>query len=96
MVLLVCNMSLGDPQFLSRFRQSLHSSIASGQGYDTAMQSAATTFYTTLQQQGLLLGIKTIIGYMILFAIVLSVVSAFIPFHKTVKVKILRGGDDMV
>lgn len=24
------------------------------------------------------------------------VVSAFIPFHKTVKVKILRGGDDMV
>lgn len=59
-------------------------------------QLAANNFYSTLQQQSLLLGIKTVIGYLLIAALVIAVVSAFIPFHKTLKVAVVKTGDDMV
>ena len=43
-----------------------------------------------------LLGIKTVIGYLLIAALVIAVVSAFIPFHKTLKVAVVKTGDDMV
>lgn len=90
------NMRMDNPVFIDRYNQSFASAIASGHGFDEATLITNQSFYSILQQQSLLLGIKTIIGYMLLFAIVLAVVSAFIPFHKTIKVWTLKTGDDMV
>ena len=46
----------------------------------------------------MLLELKTIFGYLLIFAIlVATVVSRFIPFHKTVKVRIVvKTNEDMV
>lgn len=63
---------------------------------DEASQLAANNFYSTLQQQSLLLGIKIVIGYLLIAALVIAVISAFIPFHKTLKVAVVKTGDDMV
>lgn len=44
----------------------------------------------------MLLELKTIFGYLLIFAIVATVVSRSFPFHKTVKVRIVKTGEDMV
>ena len=46
--------------------------------------------------QGLLLSVKDILGMMMVAALVVAVVSAFIPFHKAVRVKVVKTGEDMV
>ena len=45
--------------------------------------------------QGLLLSVKDILGMMMVAALVVAVVSAFIPFHKAVRVKVVKTGEDM-
>ena len=90
------SITLSDPIAASQYAGSLQSAIAQGHSYIEAEQIATNAIYTTLQQQSLLLSMKTVIGYMLITALVLAIVSAFIPFHKTVKVKIIRTGDDMV
>ena len=54
------------------------------------------SLYSTLQQQSLLLALKEILGYLFVIAIVITVVSRFIPFHKTVRIKFAKAGDDTV
>ena len=56
---------------------------------------ATNTLYGLLQQQSLLLGLKTLLGYLVIATLLLAIVSRFIPFHKTVKVDVVRTGDDM-
>ena len=90
------HMTLTNPLASSRYAQAMNSALAQGHGYDEASQLAANNFYSTLQQQSLLLGIKTVIGYLLIAALVIAVVSAFIPFHKTLKVAVVKTGDDMV
>ena len=90
------SITLSDPIAASQYASSLQSAIAQGHSYIEAEQIATNAIYTTIQQQSLLLSMKTVIGYMLITALVLAIVSAFIPFHKTVKVKIIRTGDDMV
>lgn len=90
------SITLSDPIAASQYAGSLQSAIAQGHSYIEAEQIATNAIYTTIQQQSLLLSMKTVIGYMLITALVLAIVSAFIPFHKTVKVKIIRTGDDMV
>ena len=89
-------MTLTNPLASSRYEQAMNSALAQGHGYDEASQLAANNFYSTLQQQSLLLGIKIVIGYLLIAALVIAVVSAFIPFHKTLKVAVVKTGDDMV
>ena len=69
--------------------------LASGHSIEAATKLADNNFYSTLQQQASLLGIKAIIGYMLILAIALAVTAAFIPFHKTIRVPIVKTGDDM-
>ena len=52
--------------------------------------------YFVLQVQSLLLGIKTIIEYVLICAIVIMVVLCCIPFHKTWKAAIVKTGENMV
>lgn len=90
------HMTLTNPLASSRYAQAMNSALAQGHGYDEASQLAANNFYSTLQQQSLLLGIKTVIGYLLIAALIIAVFSAFIPFHKTLKVAVVKTGDDMV
>ena len=90
------NMRMDNPLAAGTFNQSLNNALAQGHPLEEATQLATNTLYNTLQTQGLLLGLKTLLGYTLLFAIVMAIVSRFIPFHKTLKVEIVRTGEDMV
>lgn len=85
-----------DPVAASRYNQSLGSAITQGHEYGEAAQLATNSLYATLQQQSLLLALKEILGYLLVISIIIAVVSRFIPFHKTIRVKFLKTGDDMV
>lgn len=90
------NMTLNDPLAAQQYTSALQQSLAQGNGISEASQIAANGLYTTLQTQSLLLGVKSILGYVLIFAIAVMIISCFIPFHKTVKVAAVKTGEDMV
>lgn len=79
----------------SRKNIAIQDAAASHGGYDGPLLLANAGFYGILQDQGLLLGIKILFGYLLLAAVLLAVLSAMIPFHKTVKVPVVKAGADM-
>lgn len=90
------NMTMDNLLASKAYTQSLNSALAQGHGISEATQIATNSLYSTLQTQSLLLGLKTVIGYMLIASLVAAVISRFIPFHKTVKVAIVKTGEDMV
>lgn len=95
MHILAEGMRMDNPLFAGQFGQSLTNAMASGHSVEAAAQLADNSVYNVLQRQATLLGIKAILGYMLMLAIVLAAVAAFIPFHKTVRVPTVKTGDDM-
>lgn len=89
-------ISQTDPLAASQFNQSLTQHLAQGHEYTEATQMATQTLYATLQQQSLLPSLKHILGYLFVISLVIAIVSRFIPFHKTIRVKYTKAGDDMV
>lgn len=89
-------ISQTDPLAASQFNQSLTQHLAQGHEYTEATQMATQTLHATLQQQSLLLSLKHILGYLFVISLVIAIVSRFIPFHKTIRVKYTKAGDDMV
>lgn len=85
-----------DPLAAEKYTSALHASITQGHGYAEASQMATKNLYTTLQQQSLLLALKEILGWLFVVSCVIAVISRFIPFHKTIRVKFTKAGDDMV
>lgn len=90
------NISLTTPLAADRYSQALKSAITQGHEFSEASQIATNNLYSILQQQALLLGIKEILGYLLIVALIIAVICCFIPFHKTVKVAVVKTGDDMV
>ena len=90
------NMTLIDPEASTRFSSSLAGNTAQGHGVNEALQLATGNLYTTLRQQATLLSLKEILGWFLTLTLVIAVVSAFIPFHKTIRVPQVRTGEDMV
>ncbi len=90
------NMTMDNVLASAPYTQSLNSAIAQGHNMGEAIQMATNSLYSTLQTQGLLLSLKTLIGYLLISALVLAAVALFIPFHKTVKVAVVKTGEDMV
>ena len=90
------HFTMTDPLAAAKYASSLNASLAQGHAYDEAARLATNTLYTTLQQQSLLLALKEILGWLTIVALVIAVVSRFIPFHKTIRVKYAKAGDDMV
>ena len=88
-------LTLADPLAAARYNDTLQQALASGHGMAEAQQLATNTLYNLLQQQSLLLGLKTLLGYLVIATLLLAIVSRFIPFHQTVKVDVVRTGDDM-
>lgn len=85
-----------DPLAAEKYASTLQASLAQGHGYAEASQMATQGLYTTLQQQSLLLALKEILGWLFVVSCVIAVISRFIPFHKTIRVKFTKAGDDMV
>lgn len=96
MVELSETLTATDPLAATRWQSTLGSSLAQGHGIDEATQLANNTLYTILQQQGTLLALKEILGWLFAVTLVIAVVSRFIPFHKTVRVPVIRTGEDMI
>lgn len=89
-------VTMADPIAAARYDQSLNTYLAQGHGYDEAVRMATNSLYGTLQEQSLLLSLKEILGYLFVITLVIAIVSRFIPFHKTIRVKYTKAGDDMV
>lgn len=96
MTILSENMRMDNPVTAQLYEQSRTGMLAQGHSMTDATALACNSLYTTLQTQSLLLALKTIIGYVLIFAIVVMVISRFTPFHKTLKVEIVKTGEDMV
>lgn len=79
----------------SRYHDALNSALTQGLSSEDAQQYAVTTLSSTLNVQSLLLSIKMILGVLLMIAIIIMVVARFIPFHKTLKVKAVKSGEDM-
>ena len=60
------------------------------------MQLATNSLYSVLQEQSMLLALKHMLGWMFVVTLVIAVISRFVPFHKTVRVPVVRMGEDMV
>lgn len=90
------NFTLTTPIASDRYGQSLQGALAQGYGFDDASRIATNGLYTILQQQALLLSIKTILGYLLIVTIAVAILCWFIPFHKTVKVPLVKTGADLV
>lgn len=90
------NMTMDNLLASKQYTQSLNCALAQGHGMSEATQMATNSLYATLQTQSLLLGLKTVLGYMLIASLVIAIISRFIPFHKTVKVAIVKTGEDMV
>lgn len=93
---LSASVTSSDPLAAGRYAQSLQAAISQGHGFDQARQMAVSSLDSTLQMQGLLLSVKDIFGTMMVAALAVAVVSAFIPFHKAIRVKVVKTGEDMV
>lgn len=96
MCILSENIAMDNPSAASLYNQTLSNALQQGRSMEEAGQLATNSLYQILQTQSLLLGLKTLIGYMLIFSIVIMVISRFIPFHKTLKVAIVKTGEDMV
>ena len=79
-----------------RWQGSFVSSLAQGHGSDEAIQVATNSLYQLLQQQSTLLALKHMLGWLFFVTLAIAVVSRFIPFHKTIRVPVIRTGEDMV
>lgn len=89
-------LTMQDPLAAQQYSNAFQHAVLQGSGIVEASQTATYGLYSTLQIQSLLLSVKEILGYVLIGALILMIVSCFIPFHKTVKVAIVKAGDDMI
>lgn len=69
-------------------------------GYYSAKSIVTSTddisgLFNQLQSQSLLSAIKITAGHLLIISIAIALLSAFIPFHKTLRFPIVRAGHDM-
>lgn len=89
-------ITMENPVSATRYTQALQNALLQGNSMEDAVQLATNSLYQVVQIQSLMVAIKTITGYLLIFAILLMIVSRFTPFHKTRKVKVVKTGNDMV
>lgn len=90
------SVTAADALAYNNYTSSLQSALVQGHGMSEAEQLATTSLYNTLYQQSLLLSLKEMLGILLIVTLIIAVVSRFIPFHKTVRVKVLKTGKDMI
>lgn len=65
----------------ARYEEAFTTAVAQGNGFDTSVRLATSNLYGILQRQSLLLAVKELVGYMLIAAIILIIISLFLPFY---------------
>lgn len=89
-------LDLQNPLAVARYNEALNSALAQGNSMTEAEQIATNTIYSAVNTQAIMVTIKEVLGVFLIISILLMVVSRFLPFHKTLKVKAVKSGTDMV
>lgn len=90
------NFTLVHPLATEKYNNAIANYLAQSHGQAESVQMAVNSLHNTLQQQSLLLALKEILGYLFAITLIIAIVSRFIPFHKTIRIRFARTGDDMV
>lgn len=80
---------------MARYNSSYSSALAQGNSVEQATSVATNNLYNLVQTQAMMVSLKEILGWMFIVSFVVMVVVCFIPFHRTVKVKVPQTGIDM-
>lgn len=78
------------------FNNYLSNALNSGNSYDDAAITATKKMYSIIAPQASLIAMKELFGWTLIVSIIIMIVARFIPFHRTLKVKQVKAGDDMV
>ncbi|MGL5771865.1 MAG: transporter, partial [Bacteroidales bacterium] len=70
--------------------------INNGNSYDEALIVATKKLYALVAPQASLVAMKELLGWILIISIIIMIIARFMPFHRTVKVKQVQAGDDMV
>lgn len=79
---------------MSQYTQSYNTNLVHGMSIEDAQKLALNTLYNKVQVQALMIGLKEILGYMLIISIVLLVV-ILLYFFKYRPVKLIKVGRDM-
>lgn len=85
-----------NPIAMERYNAKLNTAMAQGHSFEESTAIAMKSLYSSVSMQATLLSIKEIVGYILILCLIVGVISVFIPFHKTLKVKVEEGAEDMI
>ena len=89
-------ITMDNPVAATKFSTKLHSGLSQGLSYEDATTMAVRSLDSIIQTQSFIIAAKIIFGVILLFSLIITIVVRFIHFHKTLKVKTVRTGEDMV
>ncbi|MGL5637451.1 MAG: MFS transporter, partial [Bacteroidales bacterium] len=78
------------------FQRNFNNAINNGNSYDEALIVATKKLYALVAPQASLVAMKELLGWILIISIIIMIIARFMPFHRTVKVKQVQAGDDMV
>ncbi|MGL4780043.1 MAG: MFS transporter [Bacteroidales bacterium] len=78
------------------FQSNFNNAINNGNSYDEALIVATKKLYALVAPQASLVAMKELLGWTLIISIIIMIIARFTPFHRTVKVKQVQAGDDMV
>ncbi len=93
-MLLSQTVDFQNPLAVSKFNTSLKNALAQGWSMEDAHQIATNSVYTTIQSEATLVSIKSILGWMLIFGLVLLVI-IMLYFFQFKPVKLMKVGNDM-
>lgn len=78
------------------FQSNLNNALSNGKSYEEALVLATKKLYALVSTQASLIAMKELLGWTLMISIIIMIVARFTPFHRTLKVKRVKAGDDMV
>lgn len=89
-------LSIDTPLAESRYLSKYNQALSQGYSIEDATILATKSIDSILQLQTLIISMKTIFGILVIIALIFTIIARFTPFHRTLKVKAVKTGEDMV
>lgn len=89
-------LSADSPLAESSYSSKYQNALSQGFSVEDATILATKSLDNFLQSQSLVVSIKTIFGVLLIICLIISIIARFTPFHRTLKVKAVKTGEDMV
>lgn len=90
------NLMNTSPETMNIFQSNLNNALSNGKSYEEALVLATKKLYALVSTQASLVAMKELLGWTLMISIIIMIVARFTPFHRTLKVKRVKAGDDMV